>query len=282
MEKLFFDRLLFVFALKPILMGFAGMAVAGLSFPLAGVIVLRNGLIPLRFMLMHGVLLAGVLSVAFGFPMLLSAILINLVLVVLIVAFKKQARNLGASSSAVMVLAMAGASLLAHALDVPAKDTLDLLWGSPFAMSFSDLAVLFAVSAILVLYCLTQYRKITAVFFDSDVALSVGVNIRLHHIAMIALTALVIAVSMRIMGALLLDSLLILPVLSVSGSSCSVRSLFVRSAACGFAISLAGYPIAVMADLPVSGVVSALAVLVYSVFRLAKARQVAHQVRVRR
>ena len=278
MGFLMLERIVFLFSLRPILLGFAGMLISGFSFPIAGVIVLRNGLVPLRFMLMHGVLLAGIVSVAFAFPLLPAAIVVNLLLVLLIAAIGKRSWNFSLSSSAVMVLTMSGASLLSHLLDVPAKDTLDLLWGSPFALTVSDLAVLLAIAFAIIGYCLTQYRKIVALFFDTDVAVSVGVDVRLHQAIMIGLSALVIAVSMKIMGALLLDSLLILPVLSSSGSARSVKSLFIRSSVCGFAVSMVGYPIAVLADLPVSGVVSALAVMAYgAMFLCGKLRAVSKE-----
>ena len=53
------SKLVFLFTLKPIIYGFIGMLVSGLCFPLAGVIILRNNLVPMRYMLMHGVLLGG-------------------------------------------------------------------------------------------------------------------------------------------------------------------------------------------------------------------------------
>ena len=39
-----------------------------------------------------------------------------------------EGRNFGGTSAATMVLSMALASLIMHIADVPAKDTLDLLW----------------------------------------------------------------------------------------------------------------------------------------------------------
>ena len=64
------SKLVFLFTLKPIIYGFIGMLVSGLCFPLAGVIILRNNLVPMRYMLMHGVLLGGIFSIALKLPLL--------------------------------------------------------------------------------------------------------------------------------------------------------------------------------------------------------------------
>ena len=51
------NRLLMLLSLKPILYGLIGMLVSGTVFPICGVIIVRNNLMPMRYMLMHGVIL---------------------------------------------------------------------------------------------------------------------------------------------------------------------------------------------------------------------------------
>ena len=259
------DRLVFLFSLKPIIFGLIGMAIAGASFPLAGVIILRNGLIPLRYMLMHGVILGGTFAIAFNLPMIPMVALLNIILVIILMMTKSRTSSLSVASTAMMVLTMGLASMVAHLFDVPSKDTLELLWGSPFALTAQDLWLLGAVGIILVLYCLTFFRKMSAIFFDVDVAHSIGINVRLHHTLMVLVTALVIALAMKVMGALLMDALVILPVLSVSRNSSSLKAVFIKSAVCGLVLSLLGYFLAVLLNLPVSGTLSILAVLYYSI-----------------
>ena len=258
------ERLIFLFSLKPILYGFIGMAVAGVSFPLAGVIILRNGLIPLRYMLMHGVILGGTFAIALNIPMVPIVAVLNIILVLVLMTIKGRAMSLSVASTAMMVLTMGLASMVSHIFDVPSKDTLELLWGSPFALASRDLRLLGTVGLLLVLYCLVFFRNISAIFFDTDVASSLGINVKLHHTVMVMVTALVIALSMKVMGALLMDALVILPVLSVSKNSASLKGVFIKSSVCGLVLSLAGYLLAVVLNLPVSGTLSILAVVYYS------------------
>jgi zinc transport system permease protein len=89
---------------------------------------------------------------------------------------------------------------------------------------------------------------------------------------MVTLIALVIAVAMKILGALLIDSLLVLPVLASSKLLSSwkygtgMKKLFAASSIAGFIISFAGFILAVAFDLPPSAAVALVAGGVYLVF----------------
>ncbi len=256
--------LLFMLSLPPILRGLAAMTMAGVVFPATGVMVLRMGLVPMRYMLMHGVILGGALALALSLPMFPVVAVLNLALVLLMVYLSERRQvDLGMASAALMVFTMGMASLLMHIWDVPAKDTLELMWGSPFALIRSDLVVLGVLTALVILYVVFNFRAITTVFFDREIARSLGVNVRLHHTVMVVLVALVVAVAMKLLGALLIDALLILPVLIASRRATSMKQVFAGSIMSGAFLSLMGYIGSVWLDLPVSGTISVLAVLLF-------------------
>lgn len=165
------DRLILLFSLAPVMKGFIAMGISGAAFPLCGVMVLRLNLVPMRYMLMHGVILGGAIAMALNVPLLPVTITVNLILVFMMLMMTNDGtgRNFGGTSAATMVLSMALASLIMHAADVPAKDTLDLLWGSPFALSLLDIASLCALSLILFLYVILNFRNIKNLFFSKEI-----------------------------------------------------------------------------------------------------------------
>lgn len=259
------DRLLFLFTLRPIVYGLIGMAVSGIGFPLAGVIIVRNGLIPMRYMLMHGVILGGVFSIALGLPLFPVVAVLNLALVVLMIAMNRDGRtSLSTASTAMMVFTMGLASMIGHVFDVPAKDTLEILWGSPFALLTSDLVILCILSILLVVYVLVFFRPVSMLFFDHDIASSSGVNVRFHNSLMLIITALTVSVAMKLLGALLIDALVVLPVLGASRNAKSLKAMFIGSSVTGFVLSVTGYFISLIFNLPVSGVLAVLAAAVYA------------------
>ncbi len=259
------DRLLFLFTLRPIVYGLIGMAVSGIGFPLAGVIIVRNGLIPMRYMLMHGVILGGVFSIALGLPLFPVVAALNLALVALMIAMNRDGRtSLSTASTAMMVFTMGLASMIGHVFDVPAKDTLEILWGSPFALLTSDLVILCILSVLLVVYVLVFFRPVSMLFFDHDIASSSGVNVRFHNSLMLIITALTVSVAMKLLGALLIDALVVLPVLGASRNAKSLKAMFIGSSITGFVLSVTGYFISLIFNLPVSGVLAVLAAAVYA------------------
>lgn len=267
------NNFLFALTLAPVARGFLAMAIAGLTFPATGVMVLRLNLIPMRYMLMHGVILAGAISLAMNVNTLAISVVLNLILVLLMLKLTKDTRyGFGLSSATAMVFTMAAASLVMHIWDVPAKDTLQLLWGSPFALTWVDISALIALAIITVVYMLVSFRAISAIFFDQEIASSLGMRVRFHHTFMVLLIALVIALAMKLLGALLIDALLILPVLVASKRSESLKQLVITSCIIGFLVSTLGYLLAVYTDMPPSGTIALLSALLYPIPNLIKRR----------
>ena len=165
MDKL--ERLALLFSLAPVMKGFIAMSISGAVFPLCGVMVLRLNLVPMRYMLMHGVILGGAIAMALDVPLLPVTITVNLILVFMMLMMTNDGtgRNFGGTSAATMILSMALASLIMHVADVPAKDTLDLLWGSPFALSLLDIISLSILALVLLLYVTLNFRNIKNLFF---------------------------------------------------------------------------------------------------------------------
>lgn len=264
------EKFLLLFSLAPILRGFIAMIVSGAAFPLCGVMVLRLNLVPMRYMLMHGVILGGAVSLAMNLPVVPVSIVINLILIVVMMLFTKNSKfGFNGGSSVAMILSMAAASVIMHIADVPAKDTLSLLWGSPFALTNFDLYVLAALGILLGLYIIFNFKNIIALFFNREIAQSLGINVRFHYGVMVCVVALVVALAMKILGAFLIDSLLILPVLTSTvcegKSSGGIKKLFVRSSVFGLSFSVAGYVLAVMINWPPAATISVVSGFVYIV-----------------
>lgn len=93
-------------------------------------------------------------------------------------------------------------------------DINNYMFGSILAMSREDvwLSVVVA-SAVTVLYLLF-YNKIFACTFDENFAASAGVRVKLYNSLLAVLTAVTVVIGMRMMGALLISSVMTFPALS--------------------------------------------------------------------
>lgn len=117
-------------------------------------------------------------------------------------------------------IALISASALAMGIIVTSlttgltTDVSSYMFGSILAMSREDV-VLSAVLSLVVLFLFVMcYHKIFAVTFDENFARATGVNVGFYNIVVAVLTAVTIVLGMRMMGAMLISSLIIFPCLS--------------------------------------------------------------------
>lgn len=90
----------------------------------------------------------------------------------------------------------------------------DYMFGSILSISGADAitSIIFSF-AVIILYILFYY-KIFAITFDDEFAKATGVNVSIYNTLLAVLTAITIALGMKLMGTLLISSLIIFPPLS--------------------------------------------------------------------
>jgi zinc transport system permease protein len=258
-------------ALSPILKGLILLLVAGVSFPITGVYLLRLNLLPLRFMLMHGAILGGAIALSFSWNPFMTTIAVNLALVLLMTkASRSRGIDAGYISTFFMVISISLAFILVYRFNVQAKDTLSLLWGSLYTSTWGEVAAVCVFSFLLIMFQLLYYRKLQAFFFDREIAFTSGVNERFLYYTIVLLTALTVAMAMKIIGALLLDALLLLPALIATFHARSLRGVLVGSSLWGGLFAAGGFFTALAFDIPASSAIAALASVVFIVIFIIK------------
>ncbi|MDR0699462.1 MAG: metal ABC transporter permease [Tannerella sp.] len=258
-------------SLTPIIKGLILLVVAGVSFPITGVYLLRLNLLPLRFMLMHGAILGGAVALSFSWNPFVTVIAVNLLLVLLMTKASRSLKiDAGYVSSFYMVISISLAFILVYKFNVQAKDTLSLLWGSLYTSDWKDVVAVIAFSFLLIMFQLFYYRRLQAFFFDREIAYTSGVNERFIYYTIVLLTALTVAMAMKIIGALLLDALLLLPALIATFHAKSLRGVLVWSSLWGGLFATGGFFLALIIDIPASSMIAVLASIVFIVIFIIK------------
>ncbi len=88
------------------------------------------------------------------------------------------------------------------------------LFGSIVTVQQSDLFMIAGVSVVVLLLLIGFYKELLYISFDEDSALVSGIPVRLINIILIILSALVVALSIPIIGILLISALIVIPVLT--------------------------------------------------------------------
>jgi zinc transport system permease protein len=149
-------------------------------------------------------------------------------------------------AAGVVIVAAAGS------LDV---DLFAFLFGSILTVTREDLVLVSVLGGVALAVVALLYRAFAAVVLDEEGARVAGVPIGPLNVLLAVLTALTVALSMRIVGILLIAALMVLPVIAATRVAWSMLSTLLLSVAIGLGSVLAGLTIAYYADLPPGGTV---------------------------
>jgi zinc transport system permease protein len=138
-------------------------------------------------------------------------------------------------------------------------DLFSFLFGSILTVTREDVAIVAAVGAVGLTTVALLYRPLAGVVLDEEAATVAGMPVKLLNLLIVVLTALTVAVSMRVVGILLIAALMVLPVMAATRVAWSMRSALSLAMVFGLASVLGGLTIAYYADMPPGGAIVLLA-----------------------
>jgi zinc transport system permease protein len=108
-------------------------------------------------------------------------------------------------------------------------DVCNYLFGSILAMNKNDVYLSIALSITVIVLVIVFYHKLFAITFDETFARATGVKAGLYNMLIAFLTAVTIAMGMRMMGAMLISALIIFPALTSMRAFKTFRSVTICS-----------------------------------------------------
>jgi zinc transport system permease protein len=240
-------------------------AVIGLLAPAVGFFLVQRRLSLIGDGIGH-VAFAGVaLGYLLDLPLVLTALIVSIVGALSIETLRARRGAAGDQALAlVFYTGIAGGVVLVSAAGALNVNLFAFLFGSILTVTRGDLAVIASLGAAALAVIALLYRALVAVVVDEEGARVAGLPVGWLNALTAALAAVTIAVSMRVVGILLIAALMVLPVVAAGRLAWSMRSTIVLAMAIGLASVLAGITIAYYADLPPGGttvLVAAAAVL---------------------
>ena len=144
------------------------------------------------------------------------------------------------------------------------------LFGSTSMMTLSgaDVWLCVGLSAAVIAFFILFYYKIFAVTFDEGFATSAGVRVRAYNFLIAAVSGIVIVLAMKLVGALLISSLIIFPALSAMRLFRSFKSVVICSAVLSVVGSLTGLLLALLLSTPTGASVAVVHIIIFLCFFL--------------
>ena len=136
-------------------------------------------------------------------------------------------------------------------------DVDNYMFGSVLAMTKTDVALAVVLCAAVLMLFILFYHKLFAITFDENFSRATGLKVSRYNTLLAILTALTIVLGMRMMGAMLISSLVIFPALTAMRLFRSFRGVVVCAAVTSVLCFCAGLTISFAFSTPVGATVVA-------------------------
>jgi zinc transport system permease protein len=161
------------------------------------------------------------------------------------IAFFRERSNLAADSVIGVFFALAigfGAMLIPEVNKRGQRfDPEAFLFGSPMFAQAEDQLLLIALAVLVVGFVLFRFNSVVFASFSPSLARSRRVEVRLNHYLFVLLLSLVVNLSIKAVGVLLINALLVVPAAAAANSARNMRQLFVTSLLITLGCGWAGY-----------------------------------------
>ena len=145
-------------------------------------------------------------------------------------------------------------------------DMSSYMFGSILAMDNSDVVLSICLSIIVLCLFVVFYNRIFAVTFDENFARATGINAEVYNALIAFLSAVTIVLGMRMMGALLISSLIVFPPLSSMQVFKTFRQVILSSALLSVACFFVGLCVSYLWSTPTGSSVVMANIVAFSIF----------------
>ena len=228
----------------------AGIGVAFAAAPLGCFVVWRR-MAYFGDAMAHAAVLGVALSLAFSMSLFAGVILSALGMAVLFLRFTGSGHSAD-STLGVLAHGALAVGLVAIALVPGQRISLEAyLFGDVLSVSRGDLAVIWGGALIVCGILYSQWSSLLASTLSPDLAHAAGIDPRKQDYLITLMLAVVVAVAIKVIGALLITALLIIPAATAQRFSRTPETMALVASGLGVAATLGGLQGALVWDTPV-------------------------------
>jgi len=204
-----------------------------------------------------------------GFDPILGAVMFGIFSALGIEFFTRKA-DLREDSAIAMLWALGMALGIIFIFLTPgyAPNLMSYLFGNILTVSLTDLVLLSGLTLVIASFFLLFYRMILFISFDEEFALTNNTPVRLFNMILICLVALTIVLNIRVVGIILVMSLLTIPQAISNLFTRYFHKMIYLSIFFGFVGSMAGLIFSYLYDIPSGAAIIFSLVLMYGVVKM--------------
>ncbi|HMZ08667.1 MAG TPA: metal ABC transporter permease [Anaerolineales bacterium] len=244
------EHLLGLLRLPPVQRAIFAIAASGAIFPIVGVWIIGLNIVPVRFAMMHVALLGISVGILLGWEPNITGIVMCGITGALLSPLARRPSGLAGPMGLVMTFAIALALLILSISGVNANGAFELLWGAILATRVQDVVNLISVAALIIAVYFKWRKELALLLYDREIALISGVPVDGLTLLLMVVVAIAIGSSVRLTGALLVDSITILPAFAARNLGRSLKEMILWAMGVGLVGNLAGFALTLILNQP--------------------------------
>jgi len=263
-----------IFAYEFMQRAFIVAALIALIAPCIGVTIVLKRLSAIGDAASHSALAGIAMGIVMGINPVLGAVVFSVLAVMCIEVFRKKFNRYPEIATVVVMSAGIGLTALISGFITDSSENLSsFLFGSIVAISDFELYMTVILAIVVLVITGLLYKEIFYITFDEPAAQLAGIPVKIINFVIMLLTAITVSVASRVVGALMISSLLVIPVAAAMLVAKSYKGTLVWSIVLAEFFTIAGLVISFYANLRPGGTIVLLGVVVLAVLMMIKGRR---------
>ncbi|HOW04830.1 metal ABC transporter permease [Methanospirillum hungatei] len=230
------------------------MLFASLGCALLSVLITQMNISSIGFTMSHAAFAGGSVGAFFGYAVLPSAVFVSILTAFLMGPLSDRTRmhtdtTLGVLFGTMMAVAIFFIALMQGT--GKGFDASSLLYGNVISLYREEIYALAVITCIILIFLIIFYKEITAIVFHKRLAEIAGIQVKPVYYGILFLISVMVALSIPIVGGLLLYVWLVTPAAIAYQFCNTMRNMFIMAPVVAVIVSVTGAICGILYSLPV-------------------------------
>ena len=208
------------------------------------------------------------IAACFNWAPLLVSIIVVVIAAFVILKISEKSKIQGDSMIALFASSSLAIGYIVIKMNGLNKDLDSYLYGNIYMISTTELILTLVLTLVVIGSFVIFYNRIFTITFDEDFSKSSGVKTEIYNIIISILCSFTVVIGMKVMGTLLITSLIVFPVLSARQICRTYKHVVIASAIIAVICFITGILINLGVDLPVGATIVVVNLIVFIVLLL--------------
>ena len=248
----------------------AGLIIGSIA-PLIGTFLVAKKYALIADTLAHVSLVGVAIGLFIGINPLYTALAVAMLVAVIIEKLRTDQQLSGETALAIFLSGGLATAIVLLSLSRGFNvDIFSYLFGSIATVNSVDLWLMLLLGVVVAATVVIFYQQLFYIAFDEETAASSGIDVKKLNLLLLLLTAIVVGMAIRVVGALLIGALMVIPVVTASKIAKSFKTALFLSIVISLVSVITGLIVAFYLNLPAGGTIVIVSLLFFGLTLLFK------------